>query len=985
MTRQLKFLSAFVAIVSACECGGPSLSRSDGLPEVDRTTIDFGRVRLGENKRVELMIVNRGSATLRLNGFDRSATPAVFRAGEPPQELPTGATATITLVFAPEQVGAVNGTLVLLSNSDKKPRLEIALTGEGVETMVRVEPETVNFGVVEVDSRVTGAITLRNEGEIAEDVSVLTLADGSAHFSGGPVPGGGNTIRLAPGATAELPVAFAPRWADAAGFVSSVTLLPCPTCSTITVTLRGTGVDAFLTLDPAPPRCLDFGLVNPGASVTKTVAVGNLGSLPLSVLGSEVTEGGARFSVGGTFPATVEGSQPLLIPVTYSPDALAIHNGKLVVTSDDRKANRVEVCLKGTGGGPDVDVRPTSLTFGQVAVGAPRTRTFRIANVGLVPPGAGSAPLLVESVTARSGSSVYTVDVEPFSLLIGESRTVTVTFSPDREGEIPDVLEIRTNDTDEPMVEVALSGRGRALAPCQLELLPVSGALAFGNVEKGRTAMLPFALRNVGPDDCLVDEMQLSPATNAAFTLPTAPPAQFAISPGEFVSIPVQFKPLVHASYTGQVRFVISDPAEPNRAFSLSGVSAPGCLLIAPSEIDFGVTGAQCLSTERTIDVYNVCGPAVTVTNVALADDANAAYRLVLPPDVTFPLVMTGATSLRLKVRYAPQTHGEHPGGIFVQSDERPEPYLVSLTGSAQPDAVQRDRFAQEKRPIDILFVIDDSGSMAPYQQSLATNLESFMQFANTNGVDYHIAITTTDVDTANGPNGRFVPLQQSGVWPATNATPPRVLQRNTPDVMRAFKTSVNVGTAGSGTEKGLEATYRALSPQNLAGHNMGFLRDDAMLSVIVVTDEAEQSPADLNFYYSSFLSIKGPRRANLFSFSTICEVDPLNGTNHGLRYVEMANRSGGIVSSIHTADWAADLERLGLAAFGYKSRFLLTSTPDPETIEVLINGNPVEREDEESANWWYDPVANLVEFNPHAIPEPGQSLEISYSVVCGQ
>jgi hypothetical protein len=387
------------------------------------------------------------------------------------------------------------------------------------------------------------------------------------------------------------------------------------------------------------------------------------------------------------------------------------------------------------------------------------------------------------------------------------------------------------------------------------------------------------------------------------------------------------------------------------------------------------------VTNERTINIYNVCSNSVDVTKVSLAEDPSNSYALNMPA-ITFPVTLTGATSMSFKVRYYPQEFGDHPGGIFIDNTERPEPYLVSLAGSAQPNAVQTDHFSQDKAPVDILFVVDNSGSMGDEQASLAANLSSFMKFADKNFIDYHIAVTTTDV--SGGEDGRFVPVTQTGTWPNAGATPPRVLTRNTPDVLRAFQLNVNVGTNGSAEEEGFEAAYLALSPTLLSTHNQGFLRDDAALLVIVMTDEMEQSPQSLNFYYSYLLNIKGARRANMFSWSSICSIDPGDTGNYGDRYIEMSKRTGGVTSSIHTANWSVDLEKLGLQAFGYKSAFLLTSTPDISTIEVRINGNLVPQSDPESTYWSYDPLTNIVQFSPQAIPEPGQTLEVSYSVLCG-
>lgn len=984
MNRFIAFSLLVAVAVGACDCEGAGTRGADSLPVVDKLVVDFGRVRLGETARDALTVANHGAVQLELAGFDRSALPDVFRAAELPKTLSAGATHSVALVFAPTEPGVVRGTLLILADDEDVPPLEVELRGEGVETLVDIAPETVDFGVVEVDSRVSRSIVLRNDGDIVEEVSVLTLANGSEHFSGGPVPGGDNVVRLEPGASAEIPVSFAPRWADPAGFISTVTFLPCASCSTVTVTLVGVGVDSFLTLVPKPPACLNFGLVNPGASVTKVMTARNLGASSMTLLSGEVTDGDAVFSTPSSFPVDIGSEDDVEIAITYGPRGIGPDTGTFILTSTDPKAARVAVCLEGSGGGPDVLVQPLALDFGQVATGSSRTKTVRVANVGQGG-GAAATPLRVEQARIRSGDAHgYSVDFQPFVLDAGQARTVNVHFAPTADGRVNDVLEFVTNDTDTPVAEVALSGRGRELAPCELALVPASGELAFGNVERGRTALLPLGLRNVGADDCLVDSLRMSPSSHQAFSLPQPPPEQFEIRPGQTFAVPVQFLPLVHAGYVGEITFGVSNPATPVRRVPLSGLSAVGCLLVSPSEIDFGVTQAECVTGERTVNVYNVCGTPVSVEGVALADDPSGSYRLTVPGSATFPLEMTGATTLAFQVRYQPAALGEHPGGVFVKSSERPEPYLVSLTGAARENAVQTDVFDQSRRPIDILFVIDDSGSMAPYQQGLATNLESFMLFANRNFVDYQIGVVTTDVDNP-AQAGRLVPLVQTGAWPASNASPPRVLKPTTPEVLRAFKQSVNVGTNGSGTEKGLEAAYQALNPQMLSSHNQGFLRDEAMLSIIVVTDEADQSPSDPNFYYGYFLNIKGARRANLLSISAICEMDPNATVNYGGRYLDLVQRTGGVASSIHTANWAADLERLGLAAFGYKSRFTLTATPDVPSIEVRLDGRALPAEDEESRNWWFDPVANLVEFNPHAIPEPGQQIEISYAVVCGE
>jgi hypothetical protein len=138
----------------------------------------------------------------------------------------------------------------------------------------------------------------------------------------------------------------------------------------------------------------------------------------------------------------------------------------------------------------------------------------------------------------------------------------------------------------------------------------------------------------------------------------------------------------------------------------------------------------------------------------------------------------------------------------------------------------------------DILFVIDDSGSMGPHQTNLANNLATFINTLKSSPVanDFQIAVTTTSVSgfgsaTLTGEHGAFVGP---------------ILQGSSPTLVADFQTQVNVGTAGSGKEQPLRAMKLALSSPliDAGGANEGFLRPGARLAVIILTDEDDCSDA---------------------------------------------------------------------------------------------------------------------------------------------
>ena len=52
------------------------------------------------------------------------------------------------------------------------------------------------------------------------------------------------------------------------------------------------------------------------------------------------------------------------------------------------------------------------------------------------------------------------------------------------------------------------------------------------------------------------------------------------------------------------------------------------------------------------------------------------------------------------------------------------------------------DEFQQPERPlVDVLFSVDDSGSMSEEQQNLANNFSSFINAASSLDTDYHIGV----------------------------------------------------------------------------------------------------------------------------------------------------------------------------------------------------------------------------------------------------
>ncbi|MCA9549121.1 MAG: VWA domain-containing protein [Myxococcales bacterium] len=199
-------------------------------------------------------------------------------------------------------------------------------------------------------------------------------------------------------------------------------------------------------------------------------------------------------------------------------------------------------------------------------------------------------------------------------------------------------------------------------------------------------------------------------------------------------------------------------------------------------------------------------------------------------------------------------------------------------TTTSDPDAGTPGPLVQVV-PADILFVIDNSGSIIQSQENLATNFSNFVDQVAGAG-DYRIAVVTTDLDSSGGEQGGLTTSTYSTVGPyypldSTNGDAcvfigldhacfrnpdpshrvidSRALDR--PSIIAAFQDAVQVGTCGSGMERGLEAALTALEQDGCTG--TPFLRPGANLIVIFVTDEDDASSGPVNQYVQRLLQLK--------------------------------------------------------------------------------------------------------------------------------
>jgi hypothetical protein len=1029
LIRSAAPLLPVLALIS-CDDGG--VSRVIGELEAPEV-VDFGDVQIGIIQPMTVDVENVGAALVSAQIEQTSFTGENYefrlsKEGEPVStlDLQAGQTETLTLTFqafeAMEEPVEATFRMVWQVTPDEQASRTVTVRARGVETGLEVMPNPIDFGKVLVGSSRTLDVRITNRLGVAVEVFTAVNTDGKAELlnegglgrfellepsitqNGSLLPEG---MLLATDESITVKLRYTPdpsqidrpdmgRW--------TLSNCPNPLCEQ-RVTLMGEGTNAAIECEPST---IDFGQVNPGVTSTQRTVCRNVATEAVTVLGWETAPGTAReytvLPYAGS-PTTLGPNETFEVEAQFSPTVASVGTdpaGSIRIRGRNPVASRdlddVRVQLTGEAGGPDVSVLPAAINFGRIALGTTGKRRILVENTGY-------NQLTVSRIDADvNGTGTYSVDRTAFTVDPGAAEVVEVTFRPTAEGAVMSRVLIASDDSDEGEVYVDLSGEGVDLPPCSYTVSPVD--VNFGIVQVLRASSQGVRINNVGTNDCLINDIEIALGSSPAFGLANGAETGIILPPGEEKNIVVEYTPMMGGVDEGVLTFYISDPTSSNPEIPLRGVGSESALLITPNEIDFGQVGVGCSTRQREVTVYNTGSANTWVDRIEIPAGVSMEFKIEnLPAGVPNPpgagaQIAPGA-SIVFSVRYESVDLGVDNGFFHLFERGRTDPYVVPMFGQAAKNPVNTDEFEQLETPeVDILFVIDNSCSMSEEQASLASNFSSFIQFADSQALDYRIATVTTDVDgcpatTAQRPanldqgqcgyfaDGNGDETQQNPSWRL-------ITPDEEPSPEQAFAAVVSQGILGSGTERGLEAAYRALSSPIITGWNNGFLRPNAYLALIFVADEDDHSAPAVDFYIDYFLAIKGFRNTNLFSASAIvgdvpsgCPTAPLP-EGPGTRYLATAERTGGIFESICTADWSQSLQNLGLSVFGYKSRFFLTNQPVAGTVEVFVDGTRVDPVGPQGqVRWTYDTATNTVNFAPLAIPEPGSEITITYQPEC--
>ncbi len=276
----------------------------------------------------------------------------------------------------------------------------------------------------------------------------------------------------------------------------------------------------------------------------------------------------------------------------------------------------------------------------------------------------------------------------------------------------------------------------------------------------------------------------------------------------------------------------------------------------------------------------------------------------------------------------------------------------------------------QGQRKVDILWVVDNSGSMSAHQTNLIKNADLFInEFVAKGGLEWKMGVVSTDISQP----------------PFAGFTPTSAINYTQPDGVARFQAAIRrLGISGDSTERMFAPIQKHLNDFP------DFLRPEATLAVIFITDAFEQSRISGADMLSFIHAKKGGDRKKVIFYGALTPTDyacPPTGEEAwpytGSVFEQVIDGTKGKVYKL-CADFGQNLSDLGRDLITRVERpyIALKERPNSSSIRVVYRGKDLSGGLPEDGGYWiYDFDLNRIVFhNLNFAPGDTEEVTVSYA-----
>ncbi len=647
-----------------------------GVGDADITVsplaVNFGSVRIDSAEQQIVSVSNDGIiplivSSLNITGLDSSdfqiADTNAFT-------LLPGEVQTVIVTFLPISVGSKTAALRFSSNDPDENPLDVSLSGVGIAPDINVSPVVFDYGNVVVGQSLSQVFTVTNPGSDTLQVSATSLVGA---FSGEfQIVAGGGAFVLAPTAQRLIEVNFTP---SSVGFKNAALRLASddPDEPIKDTPLSGTGVIPDIGVSP---DSIAFGSIEINTTTTQSLTISNEGTSVLTVTNVTLNGvNGSEFAVENiTIPLAILPGDSSVGLVHFQPVTTGEKQASLQIESNDPDENPVIVPLTGMAipvPVPDISVTPAVLSFGDVEINNSALQTLQIINLG-------SANLVIANTNITGVDSVdfaVLTSIDSLVVLPNDTSSVDVRFSPVTAGAKSATLQIISNDPDQGIVNVALSGTGITIA--DIAVSPTS--VDFGNVEFGDSTDQTIFLINSGTADLNILSTSITDDTTGQFSVVSL--SNSVVAPNDTQTVLLRYHATHAGTFNANLEITSNDPDESSVNVSLTAKTLVADISVSPASFDFGSVPIETPKSKTFIVINDASGMGdLKVASTELLGDAAGEFSIL---SGGAPFTLSPGDSQEMVVQFKPTSVANNSILLQIISNDPDEPMLdVAIQGS---------------------------------------------------------------------------------------------------------------------------------------------------------------------------------------------------------------------------------------------------------------------------------------------------------------
>lgn len=633
--------------------------------EPDR--LDFGETGLQMAVTKYLWIWNNGEKDLIVSGL--TINDPQFNTPDTSLRISPGTKKFIMITFIPQALGRIDGILTVSSNDPKKPKVLLNMNGIGRSLnpptiSTNLTANVLNFGLVPIEHTIVNYIQIANHGEEILNVSAINSSNNQF------VIDSNTSFSIYPGSYRQIAIKFTPTTLGTINGYLRITS-NATNYSILQLVLTGVGRGLNPPTLSVSQNVLAFNDVAISNEKSALLLIRNQGESTLDVqLSNEDT---TAFWISEKH-LLIDRQKEKYVLVMFRPTIIKNYSDSLVLNCNDPEQPAYTILLSGEGRiikNQQITANPSSISFGEVPVSRTTIKTLLIQN-------SGEKDLSILDMSLSS--SVFFVETDSFVLHPAEERLVELHFSPVVTTIYSDTLVIESNDIENSIYRVALTGSGRVPLNQHIKVFPDS--IDFYDVALNTSKYQQINVHNQGELELKISRINRSDRDN--FWIP-GEQQQFSVAPGDTGTIRLEFKPIVKKAFRDSIIIFNNDPQNPEMIVKIYGSgrdSTDAYYYVRADSIDCGDVAIGD-SQRVTVMLYNKGERALKLTAKSDADQLfSLSHQHIAIP---------GNDSLNFSIQFKPMDFGTTHSIISLTSiDNDTTIYHLYVSGTG------RSRYPQE-------------------------------------------------------------------------------------------------------------------------------------------------------------------------------------------------------------------------------------------------------------------------------------------------